>query len=179
LVFKCLTDTIMLDDFKTELKRLGVKRMRHDEFHRRSVALVATTDPFDDKDDDGHMEFSHALNMDPTKAGQERDDSPDPNPRFGRPRQESVATAATTAASHHQADTSSSHKEPVGKAGKKITRLPGLKELVSFKPSGRKKSKSGDEEKGTMDDEQEKSPAAAERLSRMRKSLGVVDHDTR
>ena len=40
-MFKCLTDTIMLDDFKTELKRLGIKRMRQDEMRRQSFALVA------------------------------------------------------------------------------------------------------------------------------------------
>lgn len=40
LVFKCLTDTIMLDDFKTELKRLGVKRMQKEkeEARRKSSA---------------------------------------------------------------------------------------------------------------------------------------------
>lgn len=41
LVFKCLTDTIMLDDFKTELKRLGIKRIAKEEAKRNSVALVA------------------------------------------------------------------------------------------------------------------------------------------
>lgn len=41
LVFKCLTDTIMLDDFKTELKRLGIKRIEKEEARRNSIALVA------------------------------------------------------------------------------------------------------------------------------------------
>lgn len=40
LVFKCLTDTILLDDFKTELKRLGVKRIAKEEKRRNSIALV-------------------------------------------------------------------------------------------------------------------------------------------
>lgn len=31
LVFKCLTDAIMLDDFATELKRLGMRRMQRDQ----------------------------------------------------------------------------------------------------------------------------------------------------
>lgn len=40
LVFKCLTDTIMLDDFKTELKKLGIARIERDEARRQSSALV-------------------------------------------------------------------------------------------------------------------------------------------
>ena len=30
LIFKCLTDNIMLDDFKTELQKLGGKTMERD-----------------------------------------------------------------------------------------------------------------------------------------------------
>jgi hypothetical protein len=45
LVFKCLTDTIMLDDFKTELKRLGFARMEREEARRGSSAL-ATKESF-------------------------------------------------------------------------------------------------------------------------------------
>lgn len=40
LVFKCLTDTIMLDDFKTELKRLGFARMEREEARRKSTAFT-------------------------------------------------------------------------------------------------------------------------------------------
>lgn len=32
LVCKCLTDAIMLDDFRTELRRIGANKMGHDEF---------------------------------------------------------------------------------------------------------------------------------------------------
>ncbi|RMZ83757.1 hypothetical protein DV738_g879, partial [Chaetothyriales sp. CBS 135597] len=45
LVFKCLTDTIMLDDFKTELRKLGIIRIQKQEKRRKSFAL-------DDDDDD-------------------------------------------------------------------------------------------------------------------------------
>lgn len=51
LVFKCLTDTIMLDDFKTELKRLGFARMEREEARRRSTAL-ATKDSFTGRPDE-------------------------------------------------------------------------------------------------------------------------------
>src|SRR2546423_14188062 len=40
LLFKCLTDTIMLDDFKTELKKLGFARMEREEARRESTALA-------------------------------------------------------------------------------------------------------------------------------------------
>ncbi|RMD43080.1 hypothetical protein DV735_g2043, partial [Chaetothyriales sp. CBS 134920] len=37
LVFKCLTDTIMLDDFKTELRKLGIIRIQKQEKRRNSA----------------------------------------------------------------------------------------------------------------------------------------------
>ena len=46
LVFKCLTDTIMLDDFKTELRKLGFARLEREEARRKSVATFANKESF-------------------------------------------------------------------------------------------------------------------------------------
>lgn len=59
LVFKCLTDAILLDDFKTELKRLGLKRMRRDEKRRDSHALVLDDDDRLDSDDEAAAHYSN------------------------------------------------------------------------------------------------------------------------
>ncbi|KIV90974.1 hypothetical protein PV10_05572 [Exophiala mesophila] len=165
LVFKCLTDTIMLDDFKTELKRLGIKRMHHDEQRRQSLAL-ALDDPR--KDDDDHLEFSDALYTNPARyqSSHNTDTTLTPSPR-GRPRPDSAEF------SPHQPD------RHVGRSGKKISRLPALKDfkLDAFS-SGRKKKKSKDEE--TPENGDNDAPLAApERLSQMRQSLGVIDTDSR
>lgn len=151
----------MLDDFKTELKRLGIKRMRQDELRRQSFALVV--DPNESKDDDDHMEFSDALNVNPARLQtmQNLDNSPNRSPR-GRLRQDSVN------------DSHSDSREYVGKSGKKISRLPGLKDF-SFTP-GKKKTKSEDEEKNG---EELAPPPAPDRLSQMRQSLGVIDYHPR
>ena len=152
----------MLDDFKTELKRLGIKRMRQDELRRQSFALVV--DPHESKDDDGHMEFSDALNVNPARfqTMQNLDNSANRSP-MGRLRQDSVN------------DSHSPSEEYVGKSGKKISRLPGLKDF-SFTP-GRKKAKTqGEAKKG---DEELAPPPAPDRLSQMRQSLGVIDYHPR
>lgn len=162
LVFKCLTDTIMLDDFKTELKRLGIKRMRDDELRRQSFAMVADT--LESKDDDGHTEFSEAIRVSPARlqSQQRLNDGASPG--------QMVSLGAESVA--HSPRASNNY---VGKAGKKISRLPGLKDL-SLK-SGRKKTKVDDEEK--QEDDDSSTSAAPDRLSQMRKSLGVIDYHPR
>ncbi|KAJ9611982.1 hypothetical protein H2200_003577 [Cladophialophora chaetospira] len=180
LVFKCLTDTIMLDDFKTELKRLNVKRMRKEELRRQSFALV---DDLHDKDgDDDQMEFTDVLNSRPVQfqtthpLGSSPGHSPNRSPRrspghspSGRLRHDSVS------------DFQQTEKEPVGKAGKRISKLPGLKDF-SFASGGRKKVRIQDPERDTPD---EASPRpshqaqASERLADMRRSLGVIDYHNR
>lgn len=65
LVFKCLTDTIMLDDFKTELRKLGFARLERDEARRKSNAL-ATKDSFAGRHDEVETvgpANGHASNM--------------------------------------------------------------------------------------------------------------------
>jgi hypothetical protein len=56
LVFKCLTDSIMLDDFKTELRKLGFARMQREKEQQKSSA-IAHKDSFVD----GQEEIEHAL----------------------------------------------------------------------------------------------------------------------
>ncbi|EXJ80240.1 hypothetical protein A1O1_08382 [Capronia coronata CBS 617.96] len=163
LMFKCLTDTIMLDDFKTELKRLGMKRIRRDEMRRQSVAIA--TDSLQSKNGDGHMEFSDALNYSPTQSrtGQALDDGPTGS-QMGRLRQDSV-----TDTSHHARD-------QVGKLGMKISRLPGLKDLALRSAKTKAEANSQDEERATGDDRDGTALSAPERLSQMRQSLGIVDY---
>ena len=158
----------MLDDFKTELKRLNVKRMRKEELRRHSVALVDDyQDPKDgDGDGDDHMEFSDALNTNPLRfqTTQNLDGSPGHSP-MGRLRHDSITDSRT------------SEKEPVGKAGKKISKLPGLKEFTERK----KKAKVQDPEKTVLEKNAPRvtmPPQASDRLADMRRSLGVIDlHD--
>ena len=59
LVFKCLTDAILLDDFKTELKRLGLRRMKRDEKRRESHALVLEDEYLIDSDDEANAHYSN------------------------------------------------------------------------------------------------------------------------
>jgi len=158
----------MLDDFKTELKRLGIKRLQQDELRRRSMALVLDDNT---KDDDNQLEFSDALNVNPARFQtlHSTDTNSTLSPR-GRMGNES---------------TNESHDDPrshVGHSGKKISRLPGLKDFkFDFKRGGKSKTKPDDEEKQrptTTDDDQP--PAAVpDRLSMMRKSLGVIDYHPR
>ena len=59
----------MLDDFKTELKRLGIKRIRKDENRRQSMALVIEDK---DTDENGELEFADALNVSPERLAESR-----------------------------------------------------------------------------------------------------------
>ncbi|ETI23116.1 hypothetical protein G647_04913 [Cladophialophora carrionii CBS 160.54] len=167
LVFKCLTDTIMLDDFKTELKRLNVKRVRKEEMRRQTFALV--DDLHDPKyGDDHHMEFTDALNASPLRfqTMQNLDHSPSHSP-MGRPRQDSVA------------DSQPNEKEAIGKAGKKISKLPAFKDFA-FASGGRKKARIQDPEGDARTDASQPptQPQASDRLADMRRSLGVIDYHT-
>lgn len=109
LVFKCLTDTIMLDDFKTELKRLGFARMEREEARRKSTAL-ATKESFTGRGD----EIEHVG---------PRDGSTDDDPyNF------SLGEMLT---SNDQLPANQDHRRPstkqaFGRIGKKISSLPSL-----------------------------------------------------
>lgn len=157
----------MLDDFKTELKRLGIKRLQQDELRRQSMALVLDDNT---KDDDNQLEFSDALNVNPARFQtlQSADTNSSRSPR-GRMRHESVSESRDDPRNH------------VGHSGKKISRLPGLKDFkFDYKRTGKKKAKSDDEEKQRpANDDDQPPPAAPDRLSQMRKSLGVIDYHPR
>jgi hypothetical protein len=121
LVFKCLTDTIMLDDFKTELKRLGIKRIKKDEDRRQSYAVV-----LEDKDtgDQGELEFADALNVSPERFAKERygrksNAGPinSPNDRF---RQQSVLDG------NYARDQQKYGRDQTGQGGRRISHLPDL-----------------------------------------------------
>lgn len=100
----------MLDDFKTELKRLGMKRMRKDEQRRQSTALV-----LDDKDQDEEVEFADALGPRRHPTLLSSGDSPD-----GRLRSAPLLESG---------DQRGAPKAAMGRSGVKISKLPGLKSL--------------------------------------------------
>ena len=150
MVFKCLTDTIMLDDFKTELKRLGIKRIQKEEKRRQSVALV-----LDDKeqDEDDEVEFADALNTNPARFFGKKNSSsaaeqPDSPPR--RMRHESMEMNGS-------ADHRGEPKQGLGKEGKKIAPLPGLNKFgfQSINPGKRKVKDPYDLEYSDDEDEDE------------------------
>lgn len=139
LVFKCLTDTIMLDDFKTELKRLGIKRIRKEEKHRNSFALVIEDK---DTDENGELEFADALNVSPERFAEDRRGAKSKNgqpqsPR-GRLRNDSAVAGDTTSDDHR-----GEARTNVGRSGgRRISRLPGLGNIAAggWKPFGGKRS---------------------------------------
>jgi hypothetical protein len=109
LVFKCLTDTIMLDDFKTELKRLGFARMEREEARRKSTA-VATKDSFVARRDE-------IENIGPTNGSMDDD-----------PYNVSLGEMLT---SDDQLAANQDHRKPstrqvFGRVGTKISKLPSL-----------------------------------------------------
>src|SRR5271156_2403075 len=106
LVFKCLTDTIMLDDFKTELRKLGFARM---ERERKSVTL-ASKDSFAGR----HDEIENAGPMD---GAMDND-----------PYSVSLGEMLTSddQIPDNQDCRKSATRQVLGKAGTKLSRLPSL-----------------------------------------------------
>ena len=165
LVFKCLTDTIVLDDFKTELKRLGIKRMQADEVRRQSSPLVLN----DTKDEDGEVEFADALNV--TRAPPQGNGLSPTNSRpEKRLRQDSM-----------------DGRPQLGRGGKKIGRLPGLKSFgfESIKPVKNKKEKADTdlEKQDTSeplfkDDDKSSSGSSTERVNKTRPASDPLDFMT-
>jgi hypothetical protein len=109
LVFKCLTDTIMLDDFKTELKRLGFARMEREEARRKSSVLA--------------MKESFVGRRDEIENIGPLDGSADNDPYN--------VSLGEMLMSDDQLDASQDRRKPstrhvFGKVGTKISRLPSL-----------------------------------------------------
>lgn len=177
----------MLDDFKTELKRLGIKRLQQDELRRKSLALVLDdNNSKDDNDDHRQLEFSDALNVNPARFQtlESTDTSSSRSSPAGRLRQESVGGGGGGGGGGARNDP----RNFVSHSGKKISRLPGLKDFKFDyrRAAGKKKAKvtgPDDEEKqraqAAADDDGSSPPAVPDRLSQMRKSLGVIDYHPR
>lgn len=163
LIFKCLTDAILLDDFKTELKRLGVKRIKRDEKRRQSVALVLDEnnddliDDTDEEPDSGtHLTMANTLSNTPngnlqTHSSGQSSQSPGPkNEREELEFSDMLKMEPSDVSSTDNGRRPNKGRAQVGQGGTKATRLPGL--LNSFKPGKKKKVKS------SMDEDREKGP---------------------
>jgi hypothetical protein len=142
----------MLDDFKTELKRLGIKRIQKEEARRQSFALVL--DDKDDLDEDRELEFSDALNTNQARFHGKKfrgksnaTNSTNSPPR--RLRHESMELNGS-------AEKRGGAKDAFGRGGTKIGKLPGLK---SFGFDAIKPGKKGKDD--IDDDDEDESPTAA------------------
>lgn len=165
LVFKCLTDTIMLDDFKTELKRLGIRRVQRDETRRGTIALTLDEDEHYAYDNDKTPEFPRNNNREFVPRRDSQEFGFQDALRMGPPRKRKP-----------------SMKEAMGRVGQKISPLPGLGAL-RFSPikGGKRDSGSDDQEprsehweKGEEEEEGEKRrESSLDRVRRMRRSLGA------
>jgi hypothetical protein len=124
LVFKCLTDAIMLDDFQTELNKLGSARQEREEARRRSTALANNLDfqsiPFRDDYDqaNGH---SGGIRR-PTRFMSTVD-----------PMDMNLSEMLTSDAQleqqmrEHRKQRQGSESPLLGRSGKKISQLPSIK----------------------------------------------------
>jgi hypothetical protein len=159
----------MLDDFKTELKRLGMRRIQQEEMRRHSVALV-----LDDKDDDQEVEFADTLNTrSPASNGTRLSTSNSPN---GRLRHDSMGNSC--------ANKRGAAKAQTGKGGIKISQLPGLKKLGFAKRKEKIDSEAGDLEKhhpppSNPVSQNEDPSSSTERVNHMRGSLGAFEFHTK
>lgn len=162
MVFKCLTDSILLDDFKTELKRLGMHRLQRDEARRGTIALTVDDDEphayEDDKVEQRELEFSN-------------DD-----------REYDFRDALRTGPPDDTAARKSSMKQMIGKAGQKIKPLPTLGNFkFSEIKAGPKAKRDGSEDprgRNKVKDDTSSRDSSAERVDRVRRSLGVLDLPT-
>ena len=166
LVFKCLTDTIMLDDFKTELKRLGIRRVQRDETRRGTMALTLDEDDHyaydNDKAQRGEMELSNNKGEFVPNGDQE----------FG------FEDALRMGPPQNYAQRKPSMKQAMGRVGQKISPLPNLGAFrFSAIKAGPKAKRDSDEEPRSEHREKEDSSSresSLDRLRRMRRSLGAL-----
>lgn len=157
LVFKCLTDAILLDDFKTELKRLGLKRMKRDEKRRESHALTLDDNERMDSDDEAAANYSNG-----TANGYYRTHAYRPSVSYAKSKTDSgnleqseevefmqaLQTQPSQLSSDRESRRSSGHRPQVGRGGQPATRLPRM--FAAIKP-GRKSKRSADEEAARND----------------------------
>lgn len=141
VVFKCLTDAILLDDFKTELKRLGLKRIKRDEKRRDSFALTLDDDIYD-SEDEARMNYSngtvngHAYPQSPVSSRR-----PKSNDNLEEAEEVEFMQALDTHPSHLSSDRESrrgsSQRPQIGRGGLPAKRLPQL--FQAIKPGKRRK----------------------------------------
>ena len=174
LVFKGLTDTIMLDDFKTELKRIGIRRMQRDEARRGTVALTMEDD--DDADDQhrmydndkaqrGESEFSNSNNREFVPNGDQEFGFEDalrmgPPRDFGQPRKPNM-------------------KQTIGRVGQKISPLPSLNAFRFSAIKAGPTAKGDDDEEQPRSEHREKEDSSSrdsslDRVRRLRRSMGAI-----
>lgn len=157
LVFKCLTDAILLDDFKTELKRLGLKRIKRDEKRRESVAITLDDDVRYDSDEEARMNFSngaangsinsHAYQQPITNGRPKSNDNVE-----GAEEVEflqALNTHPSQLSSDRESRRGSSIRPQVGRGGLPATRLPQL--FHAIKPGKRRKESEADTEASRND----------------------------
>ena len=113
LVFKCLTDAIMLDDFKTELQRLGFARMEREEARWKSTVLATKDSCRGRQDQIKNIGLSDGPLNGPMDGGPQ-------NVSLGEMLKSDDQVAA------NQDRRRSSTRHVFGKVGTKISRLPSL-----------------------------------------------------
>lgn len=166
LVFKCLTDTIMLDDFKTELKRLGIRRVQRDEMRRGTIALTLDDDDHyaydNDKAQRGEMELSN----------NKEEFVPSGNQEFG------FEDALRMGPPRNHGQRKPSMKQAMGRVGQKISPLPHLGPFrFSAIKAGPTANRDSDEEPRAEHREKNDSSSresSLDRVRRMRRSLGAL-----
>lgn len=143
VVFKCLTDAILLDDFKTELKRLGLKRIKRDEKRRESYALTLDDDIYD-SEDEARMNYSNGTISDYATAYPQslsNGNRPKSNDNFEGAEEVEFMQALNTHPSQLSSDRESrrgsSQRAQIGRGGLPATRLPQL--FQAIKPGKRRK----------------------------------------
>lgn len=156
LVFKCLTDAILLDDFKTELKRLGLRRMKRDERRRASHALVLDDEYLIDSDDEANAHFSngtanghvngHAHR--PSVSHHDRNKSDNMEESEEVEFMQALDTHPSQLSSDRDSRRSSTQRHQVGRGGIPAKRLPRL--FAAIKP-GKRSKKSADGEAAQND----------------------------
>lgn len=152
LVFKCLTDAILLDDFKTELKRLGIKRMKRDEKRRESFALTIDDDFAQDSDEEAAMHFSNG-NTDHrmTNGHAYRASVSTPTKRKGENQEQSEQVEFMEALHQHDSRLSSdresrrdsAQRPRIGQGGLPAAKLPRL--FAAIKPGKKSKAQQDDD----------------------------------
>lgn len=146
----------MLDDFKTELKRLGIKRIRKEEDRRQSFALVLEDK---DTDENGELEFADALNVSPERLAKDRRKQKRSSSFRGRLRNNSAIVDANNDDGPDRRQRGEA-RDSVGKGGRRISPLPSLGISKKWRFGRRSKNNSD----GTRPWDEERDPPDVQRF---------------